>query len=257
LRKILFFFFKYLFLVIKKEAKLYRRILPIDIHAQFQFTPNYWSSHLALYTCTTQNQSTLINYNITALTPGGSNKIQTQTILLNQQYTGSYLTLKNIHTWSTYKYENILFDEGFRLLAIIYTPDSVYIILTFADIRCHCGQTLPISYFDIYNANTLQRLNRIHTQLISHICPTHMCRNFLTPIFSVSSSRMAFCTTKNNGGRELQISIVVLPNELNLKSICRRLIIHHLHELNGKIEDITGALPYRLSQYIQYRPEYQ
>jgi len=68
---------------------------------------------------------------------------------------------------------------------------------------------------------------------------------------------MAFCTTKNNGGRELQISIIVLPNELNLKSICRRLIIQYLNELNGKIEDITGELPYRLSQYIQYRPEYQ
>jgi len=68
---------------------------------------------------------------------------------------------------------------------------------------------------------------------------------------------MAFCTTKNNGGRELQISIIVLPNELNLKSICRRLIIHYLNELNGKIEDITSELPYRLSQYIQYRPEYQ
>jgi len=84
-----------------------------------------------------------------------------------------------------------------------------------------------------------------------------MCRNFLTPIFSVSSSRMAFCTTKNNGGRELQISIIVLPNELNLKSICRRLIIHFLNKFNGKIEDITGQLPYRLNQYIQYRPEYQ
>ncbi len=84
-----------------------------------------------------------------------------------------------------------------------------------------------------------------------------MCRNFLTPIFSVSSSRMAVCTTKNNGGRELQVSIIVLPNELNLRSICRRLIIHYLNELNGKIEDITNKLPYRLSQYVQYRPEYQ
>ncbi len=165
--------------------------------------------------------------------------------------------MKNVHTWSTYKYENISIDEGFRLLSLIYTPDSVYLILSFADIRCHCGQTLPISYFDIYHANSLQRLNRIHTQLISHICPTHMCRNFLTPIFSVSSSRMAFCTTKNNGGRELQVSIIVLPNELNLKSICRRAIIHYLNEYNGKIEDITCILPYRLSQYIQYRPEYQ
>ncbi|CAF3625499.1 unnamed protein product [Rotaria sordida] len=243
--------------IIKKEAKLYRRIFPIDIHAQFQFSPNYWSSHLAIYTCINQYQSTLISYNITALTPGGSNKIQTHTMPLNEQHIGSYLTLKNVHKWSTYKYEHISFDEGFRLLSIIYTPDSVYIILTFADIRCHCGQTLPISYFDIYNANTLQRLTRIHQQLMPHICPLHMCRNFLTPIFSVSSSRMAFCTTKNNGGRELQVSIIVLPNELNLKSICRRLLIHYLHESNGKIEDITRELPYRLSQYIQYRPEYQ
>lgn len=241
----------------KKEAKLYRRIIPIDTHAQFQFTPNYWSSRLALYTSISENQSTLINYNTTALTPGGSNKIQTQTILSNQQYLGSYLTLKNIHTWSTYQSEHIFIEEGFRLLSIIYTPDSVYIILSFADTRCHCGQTLPISYLDVYHADSLQRLNRIHTQLISHICPTHTCRNFLTPIFSVSSARMAFCTTKNNGGRELQVSVVVLPNELNLKSICRRLIIHYLHQFNGKIEDITGALPYRLSQYIQYRPEYQ
>ncbi|CAF1403601.1 unnamed protein product [Adineta steineri] len=245
--------------IVKKEAKVYRRILPIDIHTQFQFTPNYWSSHLIMYThtTTTHDQSTLINYNITALTPGGSNKIQSQTIPLNQQYIGSYLTLKNVHTWSTYKYENIVFDEGFRLLSIMYTPDSVYIILIFTDINCHCGQTSPISYFDIYNANTLQHLHRIHTQLISHICPLHMCRNFLTPIFSVSSSRMAFCTTKNNDGKELQISIIVLPNELNLKSICRRLIICYLNRFNGKIEDITQQLPYRLGQYIQYRPEYQ
>ena len=245
-------------LVVKKDAKLYRRIIPIDAHAQFQFTPNYWSSRLAFYTTISENQSTLINYNTTALTPGGSNKIQNQTVLHNQQqYIGSYLSLKNIHSWSTYQYEPISIDEGFRLLSIIYTPDSVYIILSFADTRCHCGQTLPISYFDIYHGISLQRLNRIHTQLISHICPMHTCRNFLTPIFSVSSARMAFCTTKNNGGRELQVSVVVLPNELNLKSICRRLIIHYLHQFNGKIEDITGALPYRLSQYIQYRPEYQ
>lgn len=243
--------------IVKKEAKLYRRITPIDLHAQFQFTPNYWSSRIALYTSNSEHQSTLINYNTTALTPGGSNKIQTQTVLSNQHYLGSCLTLKNIHTWSTYQSEHVFIDEGFRLLSIIYTPDSVYIILSFADTRCHCGQTLPISYFDVYHANSLQRLNRIHTQLISHICPMHTCRNFLTPIFSVSSARMAFCTTKNNGGRELQVSVVVLPNELNLKSICRQAIIQYLHQFNGKIEDITGALPYRLSQYIQYRPEYQ
>ncbi len=129
-------------------------------------------------------------------------------------------------------------------------------ILTFVDNLCHCEQTLSISYFDIYHSNSLQRLHRIHTQLPSHICPWHICRNFLTPIFSHSSSRMAFCR-KNNGERELQVSIIVLPNELNLKSICRRVIIHYLNEVNGKIEDITGELPYRLSQYIQYRPEYQ
>ncbi|CAF4137977.1 unnamed protein product [Rotaria magnacalcarata] len=227
--------------IIKKEAKLYRRIFPIDTHARFQFSPNHWSSRLALYTCITQHQSTLISYNIAALTPGGSNKTQTQTIRLNEQYIGSYLTLKNVHTWSTYTYENISFDEGFRLLSIIYTPDSVYMILTFADTRCHCGQTLPISYFDMYNANTLQRLTRVHNQLMSHTCPLHMCRNFLTPVFSVCSSRMAFCTTKNNGGRELQISIIVLPNELNLKSICRRLLLRYLYQSNGKFEDIQKS----------------
>ena len=156
-----------------------------------------------------------------------------------------------------HKYEHIPLDDNFQLLSVLYTSDGFYIILTFADTRCHCGPTLPISYFEIYNAYTLQRLNRLHQQLISHICPLHMCRNFLTPIFSVSSSRMAFCTTKNNGGRDLEVSIVVLPNELNLKAICRRLIVQYLHEINGRIEDIECQLPYRLNQYIQYRPEYQ
>jgi hypothetical protein len=247
----------FVFLVVKKEAKLYRRISSVDTNAQFQFCPNYWSSRLALYAYSTETKLTVTNHNITPLTPGGSNKNASQTIVLNQQSVGSYLYLMNIHTWSINQNQNILFDDGFRLISLIYTPDSVYLILTFVDNLCHCGQTLPISYFDIYHSNTLQRLHRIHTQLISHICPWHMCRNFLTPIFSMSSSRMAFCTTKNNGGRELQVSIVVLPNELNLKSICRRLIIHYVQEFNGKIEDITGKLPYRLSQYIQYRPEYQ
>ncbi|CAF4080218.1 unnamed protein product [Adineta steineri] len=244
--------------IVKKEAKLYRRIVPIDINTQFQFCPNYWSSRLALYTYSTETTpTTLINYNINSLSPSGSNKIQSQTIPLHQQFNGSYLYLMNVHTWSISKNQNIIIDDTFRLLSISYTPDSVYLILTFVDNLCHCGQTLPISYFDIYQSNTLQRLHRIHTQLVSHVCPWHMCRNILTPIYSVSSSRMAFCTTKNNGGRELQISVIVLPNELNLKSICRRMIIHYLNEFNGKIEDITSELPYRLSQYIQYRPEYQ
>ncbi len=210
-----------------------------------------------LYTHSTDTQMTLTSYNITASTPGGSNKIQTQTIPLHQHVIGSYLHLINVHTWSTYNNQNITFDDGFQLLSLTYTPDSVYIILTFTDKLCNCAQTSAISYFDIYHSNNLDRLHRIYTQLIPRICPWHMCRNFLTPIFSVSSSRMAFCTTKNNNGKEIQISVVVLPNDLNLKSICRRLIIHSLYELNGKIEDITRELPYRLSQYIQYRPEYQ
>jgi hypothetical protein len=191
---------------------------------------------------------TLINYNISPLTLNGSNKIQTKTIPLSQELIGSHLYLMNVPTWSINKAQNIIYEDDFRLLSLQYTPDSVYIILIFTDNLCHCGQTLPISYFDIYNANSLQRLQRINIQLMSHICPWHMCRNLLTPIFSVSSSRMAFCTTKNNAGRELQVSVVVLPNELNLKSICRRLIIQYLNELNGKIEDITGEIPYRLSQ---------
>ncbi|UJR25799.1 hypothetical protein I4U23_007149 [Adineta vaga] len=242
--------------IVKKEAKIYRRILPIDIRTQFQFTPNYWSSRLLIYTQATYHRTTIINYNTTTLTPSNSSKVQLQTISQHHQSTGSYLTLKNIHTWSTYTSEQIFIDDGFRFLSMIYTPDSVCIILTFADTRCHCGQTLPLSYFDIYNANTLQRLKRIHTQLISHVCSLHMCRNFLTPIFSFSGNRMAFCTTKNNCGRELQISIIVLPNQLNLKSICRRLILHYLSVSNGNLEDITRELPYRLSQYVQYRPEY-
>jgi len=226
------------------------------MHTQFQFTPNYWSSHIAFYSSITNHSLTFVNYNITSLTPGGS-KTPSQTIVLDQQYSGTYLMLKNIHSWSTSKQEKLIFDENFRLLSIVYTPDSVYLILTFADTHCHCGQTLPISYFDIYNANTLQRLNRVYTQLISHICPIHMCRNLLTPIFSPSSSKMAFCTTKNNGGRELQIAIVVLPNELQLKSICRRLILEYLYEYNGKLDDISHLLPHRLNQYLQFRPEYQ
>jgi hypothetical protein len=242
---------------VKKEAKVYRRILPIDDHAQFQFMPKFWSSRLVIYTNTAQTRSTLIHYNITALTPGGSSKAQLQATLPTQQPAGSHLLLRNVHTWSTYTSESIVVDEGFRLLSIMYTPDSVYIILNFADVRCHCGQSLPLSYFDIHNATTLQRLNRIHTQLISHVCSLHMCRNFLTPIFSLASSRMAFCTTKNNEGRELQVSVVVLPNELNLKSICRRSIIQYVNERHVNIEDVARELPYRLSQYVQYRPEYQ
>ncbi|CAF3186150.1 unnamed protein product [Rotaria socialis] len=243
--------------IVRKEAKLYRRIVPIDVKALFQFCPNYWSSCLILYTYSTETETTLINYNTTALTPGGSNKVQIQAIQLRQQLAGSYLYLMNVHSWSVCKNQSIQIDNGFQLLSILYTRDSVYTILTFADNHCHCGQTLPISYFDVYQSNSLQRLHRIYTQHISHVCPWHMCRNYLTPIFSVSSSRMAFCTTKNNDGRELQVSIVVLPNELNLKSICRRLINHYLNQVNGKIEDITRELPYRLNQYIQYRPECQ
>jgi hypothetical protein len=201
---------------------------------------------------------TLITYNITPLTPGGSNKVQTQTTSLHQPFIGSYLYLMNVHTWSIHKTQNIIFDnDDFHLLSLQYTPDSVYLILIFTDKHCHCGQTLPITYFDIYHSNSLQRLHRINTQLMSHLCPWHMCRNLFTPIFSVSSSRMAFCTTQNNSGKGLEVSIVVLPNELNLKSICRRLIIGYLNGVNGKMKDISDAVPYHLSQYLQYRPEYQ
>ena len=201
---------------------------------------------------------TLTNYNITALVPSCTNKIPIQTVSLPLLSMGSSLSLINVHTWSTYKTENISFDqEDFRLLTMVYTPDSVYLILTFVDARCHCDQTIPISYFDLYHATSLQPLHRIQTQLTSHLCPWHMCRNYLTPIFSHSSARMAFCTMKNHAAKETQVSVVVLPNEMNLKSICRRLIIDYLNEFDGKIDDITGALPYRLSQYLQYRPEYQ
>jgi hypothetical protein len=200
---------------------------------------------------------TLINYNINTLASTSSNKIPTETISLHQPLNGPNLSLINIHSWSTYTNQNILFEAGFHLLSFQYTPDSVYLILIFVDNLCHCGQTFPESYLEIYHSNTLQRLYRIDTQLMSRSCPWHICRNYFTPIFSRSSSRMAFCTTKNNNGRELQVSIIVLPNDLNLKSICRRVIIDYLNEFNGKIEDITNRLPYRLRQYIQYRPEYQ
>jgi hypothetical protein len=245
------------FLVFKKEAKLYRRIAPIDNHAQFQFHPNHWSSRLVLYTSMALPTTMILHYNTAAIAPGGSDKVQTYATLLSEVHTGASLSSKNLHAWSNYQQEPVHFDESFRLLALLFTLDSGHLILTFADLRCHCGPTLPISYFDIYHANTLQRLHRLHTQLIAHICPLHMCRNFLTPIVSVSSSRMAFCTSKNNGGRELQVSIIVLPNELNLKSICRRSIREYLHQWNGTVEEISRELPYRLGQYIQYRPEYQ
>ena len=200
----------------------------------------------------------LTNYNITALIPSGANKIPIQTITLPRAPIGSSLSLINVHSWSTYKTENIAFDQDdFRLLTMIYTPDSVYLLLTFVDVLCHCDQTVPISYFDLYHAASLQPLRRIQTQLIPHLCPWHMCQNLLTPLFSHSSARMAFCTTKGYATKEIQVSVVVLPNEMNLKSICRRAIIDYLNEFNGKIDDITGALPYRLSQYLQHRPEYQ
>ncbi|CAF1167288.1 unnamed protein product [Adineta ricciae] len=243
--------------IVKKESKLYRRIVPVDITTQFQFCPNYWSSRLAFYTYSSDTPARLMNYTISNLPQSGSTKTPIQTLPFTQPFHGSYLCLVNVHTWSISKNQSLLIEDGFRLLSLVYTPDSVYLILTFVDNLCHCGQTLPISYFDIYHGNTLQRLQRIYTQLVTHVCPWHMCRNPLTPIFSRCSSRMAFCTTKNNGGRELQVSVIVLPNDLLLKSICRRTIIHYLNKIHGKIEDITGELPDRLNQYIQYRPEFQ
>jgi hypothetical protein len=243
---------------VKKEATLYRRIVPIDITTQFQFSPNHWSSCLALYTNSTNTQMTIINYGMRPLVSDGPNKIRTQIVPFQPQVTGSSLSLMNVHTFSTYKSQTILFDDdSLRLLSLLYTPDGVYIILIFTDTICRCDQTLSISYFDIYHSTSLQRLHRINTHLMSHICPWHMCRNLLTPIFSVSSSRMAFCTTKNNNGKELEVSVVVLPNEMNLKSICRRVMIDYLHGINGKTEDISGLLSNRLNQYMQYRPEYQ
>ena len=127
---------------------------------------------------------TLINYNITSLTPSNSNKTPTQTIPLYQSFTGSYLSLINVHTWSTYQNQNILLEDGFRLLSLQYTPDSVYLILIFVDNICHCGQTFPESYLEIYHSISLQRLYRVDTQLMSRACPWHICRNYFTPIFS-------------------------------------------------------------------------
>lgn len=245
-------------LVIKKDAKVYRRIHSIDPHAQFQFHPNYWSSRLIFYTSqSSSNESSIIHYNTTSLTPGGSKKIQISTVSLSESYEESTLIVKNLHSWSTNQTVLVPIDADFRLLSLLYTLDSTYLILTFADYRCHCGPTLPISYFDIYHSNTLQRLFRLHTQLTAHICPWHMCRNFLTPIVSISSSRLAFCTSKYNNGKELQVSIVALPNEMNLKSICRRILRDYLHREHSNIDDLTDQLPYRLIQYLQYRPEYQ
>ena len=244
-------------LVVKKEGKLYRRIVSIDIHAQFQFCPNHWSSRLALYTNSTDTSLTLLHYHIAALDTIGAHKVQSQTIPLDASSTGSRLCLMNTHTWSTAGHQYIHFDADFRLLSLQYTPDSVYLIFTFVDNRCHCDQTSSTSYFDLYHASTLQRLHRIDVHLIPRICSWHMCQNLLTPIFSIPSSRMAFCTTKHNAGKELQVSVVVLPNELNLKFICRRWIVHYLREFNGDLESVLRELPYRLSQYVQYRPEYQ
>ena len=244
-------------LVVKKEAKLYRRILPIDPLVQFQFCPNYWSSHLAFYSNSNISQMTLIHYKPSSATNTNSSRIQTETISLHQPLIGSYLSLLNVHSWSTYQHQNIPLESHFRLVSLQYTPDSAYLLLIFADKFCHCSQTLSMSYLDIYHNDSLQRVHRISTQLMTQICPWHMCRNYFTPVFSLSSARMAYCTTKNNAGKELQVSIIVLPNEMNLKSICRRVLTNYLHEVHGKIEDITGALPYRLSQYVQYRPEYQ
>ena len=244
-------------LVVKKEAKLYRRIIPIDPFVQFQFSPNYWSSRLAFYSNSSNAQMTLIHYILPTTTNSLSNKIQTETSVLDQPLIGSYLSLLNVHSWSTDHHQSIPLELNFRLVSLQYTPDSVYVILLFADKTCHCSQTLSMSYLDIYHGLSLQRVHRIDTQLMTQICPWHMCRNYFTPIFSRSSARMAYCTTRNNAGKELQVSIIVLPNELNLKSICRRLLLDYLHEFGGQIEDITRALPYRLSQYVQCRPEYQ
>lgn len=248
---------KILVLVVKKDAKLYRRIIPIDPYVEFHFCPNYWSSRLAFYSNSSTSQMTLIQYTLPTTTHSNSNKIQTQTTVLHQPLIGSYLSLVNIHSWSTDHYQTVPIEPNFRLVSFQYTPDSVYLILLFSDKSCHCSQTLSLSYLDIYHGNSLQHIHRIDTQLMIQICPWHMCRNYFTPIFSRSSARMAYCTTRNNAGKELQVSIIVLPNEMNLKSICRRLLIDYVHEFRGKIEDITGALPYRLSQYVQCRPEFQ
>jgi hypothetical protein len=251
--------FTFYHLVIKKEAKLYRRIASVDVHVQFQFNPNYWSSHLALYTSMMiSTETTMTHYNVMTSTSGNcNNKTYSHRIHLSDSYAGPHLTLKNLHSWSTYDRQSIDCDSKFRLLSILYTLDSVYLILTFADLHCHCGPTLPITYFDIHHSMTLQHLHRFQTQLISHVCPTHMCRNFLTPIISVSSARIAFCTSKSNDGKELQVSIVVLPNQMNLKSLCRRTIREYLYNCCATVEDISKLFSYRLNQYIQYRPEYQ
>jgi hypothetical protein len=156
--------------VVKKEGKLYRRIVSIDVNAQFQFSPNHWSSRLALHTNSADTVLTLIHYHIAALATVGSHKVRTQTIPLDASSIGSRLCLMNIHSWSTGRHQHIAFDDGFRLLSLQYTPDSVYLVFTFVDNRCHCAQTSSTSYFDLHHATSLQRLHRIDIRLIPRLC---------------------------------------------------------------------------------------
>ena len=199
----------------------------------------------------------MIHYDINALKPNVFSQSRMKTIYLSERSTEPEIRLKQLDSWSTIKHQRINLNAYFRLLSIFYTHDGSYLILTFADTNCHCDSTYPISYFDIYHSQTFQCLHRFHAQLIRHLCPLHMCQNSFTPILSISSSRLAFCTSDNSRNNDFQVSVIVLPTLLNLKFICRRWICDHLYRLNRNITDISNLVPHRLGQYLQYRPEYQ
>lgn len=242
----------------KKESKLFRRIISVDCNSYFQFSPNFWASQVAFYTSTSENAMVMNLYNVSLLSTNGSNRVPSQVHEIRSTGTGPTLSLINIHNWSTKKSEQISLDTNiFRLISLVYTPDSAYLILMFTDHLCHCNSSRAMSYLEFYHSKTLQLLHRFQNGMIHQPCPWHNCRNYLTPIFSQSSARMALASFKSMFHSDLQISVIVLPNEINLKSICRRCIIDYLSKFGGTIENFSKKLPYRLNEYLKYRPEYQ
>ncbi|CAF1139480.1 unnamed protein product [Didymodactylos carnosus] len=277
--------------VIKKDGKLYRRVLYTDSITKFSYHPNYWTSRLAIYGYYGNSTLGVYNFNTSPTLSGSNsaNNVQNWSLKLislsniNNDNRQNYLNIIDTNSWTileTTKNKLPLNndDQQRQLQSIIYTPDSVYLLLSFSDTQCHCQtlQIIPLRItFEIYNSETLDYLRQINTDI--YTCPRHMCHNLLTPIFSSCSSRIALCTTKTitstrHSEQLMQTSpqissttlvqIFVLPNEMNLKSICRRVIVHHINTIVNKEKDMNSIteqlyLPYRLLDYIRYRPQYQ
>ncbi|CAF1655878.1 unnamed protein product, partial [Didymodactylos carnosus] len=91
----------------------------------------------------------------------------------------NYLSVIDTNSWGileTTKDKLPLNDDNQQrqLQSIIYTPDGVYLLLSFSDTQCHCQtlQTIPLrTTFEIYNSETLDYLKQINTNI--YTCPHH------------------------------------------------------------------------------------